>query len=640
MTFVRAKTTSPKKRSAKDKGKSKRHATAAPRRRRADADDPSSRPAATRPARPCERARSSPGVALALRSLRSCCPLRWRPPAPMPGAGEAPAWRLEQVLPPQRPGDRPKARQALPVGLGQNRRHRVLGAQPRAADHRRRPAHGPAGRVGLQRRRMARARRRMRRHRRAHRLGRARTNSGPSPTGARDRPANPAANSNAAAAGRQHALPLRRRRRSSPPTRTRPSRPTPTRRCTPRAASSSADCWFAGDPLEEPQLGAFQLHWNGSALEAEPYPGEGHAIESMSLLEGALYESVRIAPSDRVSDAATPNRRCSIASTRRALSRCSNRKRPKCRCTTRRRAPRSAGLLHLSSADGALWGGGRAQAGTATAARAGAGDGRAPRRGRLEPARSAREHPLGPLFPTCRKQRCWRTRTNLGGDVASDAAVSAIAAEPGGEGAWLALAPPEGRGALTDARGARAHLRAQGRCAKRRRCPPSAEQEEGDRPQGRRRRSSSARRRTTAGWRPRRAGCSTSRPQANAACPQRDPGESGASSGLITYRPPDQGLPQVLADAPPPDTSGPGRRTARLRRHVRRSERPADRIEGAGAAALATCTAGWCTARRSNCASTSRSRRACACSPSATSRSSRARRCARSRPATASCCCA
>ncbi len=65
-----------------------------------------------------------------------------------------------------------------------------------------------------------------------------------------------------------------------------------------------SDCWFAGEQLEEPQVGAFQLHWNGSALEAEPYPEEGHAIESMSLLEGILYEGVRISAGDRDT---TPN---------------------------------------------------------------------------------------------------------------------------------------------------------------------------------------------------------------------------------------------------------------------------------------------------------------------------------------------
>ena len=33
-------------------------------------------------------------------------------------------------------------------------------------------------------------------------------------------------------------------------------------------------------------------------------------------------------------------------------------------------------------------------------------------------------------------------------------------------------------------------------------------------------------------------------------------GEMTGFGGLITYRPPDQGLPQVAADAPPPNTSG------------------------------------------------------------------------------------
>lgn len=40
-------------------------------------------------------------------------------------------------------------------------------------------------------------------------------------------------------------------------------------------AVTSSDCWFGGDPLPEPQLGAFHLHWNGGALEAEPYPEKG-----------------------------------------------------------------------------------------------------------------------------------------------------------------------------------------------------------------------------------------------------------------------------------------------------------------------------------------------------------------------------
>ncbi len=66
------------------------------------------------------------------------------------------------------------------------------------------------------------------------------------------------------------------------------------------ACLSPSDCWFAGDPLEEPQIGAFQLHWNGVALEAEPYVGEGHAAEDLAPFEGALYESVQLTSTDRV----------------------------------------------------------------------------------------------------------------------------------------------------------------------------------------------------------------------------------------------------------------------------------------------------------------------------------------------------
>jgi hypothetical protein len=38
--------------------------------------------------------------------------------------------------------------------------------------------------------------------------------------------------------------------------------------------------------LEEPQIGAFHLHWNGGALEAEPYDVVLHTGES----GGAIYQ--------------------------------------------------------------------------------------------------------------------------------------------------------------------------------------------------------------------------------------------------------------------------------------------------------------------------------------------------------------
>jgi hypothetical protein len=60
------------------------------------------------------------------------------------------------------------------------------------------------------------------------------------------------------------------------------------------ACITPSDCWFAGAPLESPEIGAFQLHWNGHALEPEPYLPEGHVVSDMREFEGRLYESMRL----------------------------------------------------------------------------------------------------------------------------------------------------------------------------------------------------------------------------------------------------------------------------------------------------------------------------------------------------------
>lgn len=65
------------------------------------------------------------------------------------------------------------------------------------------------------------------------------------------------------------------------------------------ACISSSDCWFAGEPLGEPAIGTFQLHWNGHSLLAEPYLPEGHAVNSLSVFEGSLYEGLRLDEADR-----------------------------------------------------------------------------------------------------------------------------------------------------------------------------------------------------------------------------------------------------------------------------------------------------------------------------------------------------
>jgi hypothetical protein len=66
------------------------------------------------------------------------------------------------------------------------------------------------------------------------------------------------------------------------------------------ACINASDCWFAGERLQEPQIGAFHLHWNGVTLTREPYLPEGHAVKELSRFEGHLYESVKLSATDRI----------------------------------------------------------------------------------------------------------------------------------------------------------------------------------------------------------------------------------------------------------------------------------------------------------------------------------------------------
>jgi hypothetical protein len=65
---------------------------------------------------------------------------------------------------------------------------------------------------------------------------------------------------------------------------------------------SPNDCWFGGEELPVPEPGAqshaaFQLRWNGSGVSEQPYPAE-HAIEDLRKLGRYLYESVHFAKED------------------------------------------------------------------------------------------------------------------------------------------------------------------------------------------------------------------------------------------------------------------------------------------------------------------------------------------------------
>ena len=310
-----------------------------------------------------------------------------------------------------------------------------------------------------------------------------------------------------------------------------------------------SDCWFGGEGLEEPLLGAFQLHWNGSALEAEPYPEEGHAIESMSALEGLLYEGVRIAPGDRDG---TPNAEPPVI----------HRVNPagfvpvfepetEVPLYGEEEYPEALEALQLSSADGTLWG----AAGPKRA------EGGAP--GQVTVVRRVQsfwsqligpEHPLKPIFSNLGEEEALLGRKTKG-VIASEAVVTAIAAEPGGAGAWIALQPPEGKGALLSERAVVAHIQGDGEIDEAQALPSSAQVQSGVGAKGAASKlvcpaTSDCWLATAQGWLYHLT--TPAQRAAETANPDTDP----SFAGVITYRPKDQGLPQQPADAPPPDTSG------------------------------------------------------------------------------------
>jgi len=71
------------------------------------------------------------------------------------------------------------------------------------------------------------------------------------------------------------------------------------------ACLSPTDCWFAGAPLPAPQPGAFQLHWNGESLEAQPNAAI-HSVRASVPFEGKLLESVGLAREEPVGSAEEP----------------------------------------------------------------------------------------------------------------------------------------------------------------------------------------------------------------------------------------------------------------------------------------------------------------------------------------------
>jgi hypothetical protein len=293
---------------------------------------------------------------------------------------------------------------------------------------------------------------------------------------------------------------------------------------------SPSDCWFAGDPLPEPQVGAFQLHWNGSSLSAEPDP-QGHTVQDMRLFGGRLYESLRLSREDKLTEHESPEhpsvlRRINPAGVQPTFVPLS----PGVPEYAPEELPEALAFLRLGADAQALWG----AAGPASES--------SPAEVTvLRYAGGAWSQVLGPFHDP-------PGGTPFAGDV-----VNSIAAEPGGESAWVAL---DSQSDATDpspvASALVARISADGTVSDEQTLPSREETEAGIGPMGAAKKIVCPAPHdcwmvTTQGWLFHLASESERHLPEDA-----DP----AFAGLITYRPPDEGLPQVAPDAPPIEESG------------------------------------------------------------------------------------
>jgi hypothetical protein len=293
------------------------------------------------------------------------------------------------------------------------------------------------------------------------------------------------------------------------------------------------DCWFAGEPLPEPQVGAFQLHWNGSSLSVEPNR-QGYPVQDMRPFEGGLYESVQLSLEDRVT-------------TKELEPAVLHRINPEGTLPTffsvpptvplygPEEFPEALGALRLSADSEALWGAANpvseeelpegSEPGQVTVVRD-AGGSWSQVIGFSEPSR---ENPLAGYV------------------------VNSIAAEPGSESAWVALdSESDASSPSPTAPAIVARVSADGAVSDLQTLPSAEETAAGVGSKGAAEKIACPAAHdcwltTSQGWLFHLA------PEAERELPMdTDP----AFAGLITFRPSDESVLQEVADAPPPDDSG------------------------------------------------------------------------------------
>jgi hypothetical protein len=317
------------------------------------------------------------------------------------------------------------------------------------------------------------------------------------------------------------------------------------------ACLGSSDCWFGGEPLQSPQIGAFHLHWNGRTLASEPYLPEGHAVENMAAFEGHLYESVRLKQDDPILQ------KQGGVGEEPALHRIN----PEGVSPTfepllglpllgNNEFPTALDFLHLSSAGNALW----AAAGPAREKPEGSSEAGVTVLRYSKEQYSDESHGYSEGGAPSWKQVLGPETEPSGKAALPEDVVSSVASEPESTSAWLALITENeaGEGPNPTARATVAHISADGSVSDQLQLPAD---EEGSSPKG------AAERivcpavhdcwmTTTQGW---LFHLST---QSEHEHPEPDNQLAFSGTYLITERPKDEGVPQQVSDALPVNDSG------------------------------------------------------------------------------------
>jgi hypothetical protein len=304
------------------------------------------------------------------------------------------------------------------------------------------------------------------------------------------------------------------------------------------------DCWFAGAslPSELPVTGSFHLHWNGSALIEEPYEGESQPVEDMRTFAGRLYEGVRVETAHRTEEEPPVLHTIGPAGaspTFEGIPGARNQQESlDVPLYESGESAEALGALQLSSNEEELW------AATGPVPEDELPEGSEP--GQVTVARYSRAEGIW-------KQLIGASTTPSGHELFPNDVIESIAAEPGGEGAWIALGShseteQQSPGALA----AVVHVATDGTVSQLQTLPSQSEQEHGVNPAGAASRIVCPAVQdcwlvTTQGWL-----FHLTTGQESLAV-----NDEGFGS-LITNRPKDQGLLQLPPDAPPEEQSLPG----------------------------------------------------------------------------------